>query len=146
MVVVVVAHVFFSDCLFLLCAEGEVCVVLERGGRVLGGFLYGVTVYDFAVVLLCALDLEAADAIEVVGVTVLPLEGVLVGQLLWVGGILFGLFVRVRRVCGHRGCLLRFFELGDVGICLVLGLASCTVSHRFNLNTRRYITKIRASL
>lgn len=29
---------------------------------------------------------------------------------------------------------------------LVLGLATCAVSHRFNLNTRRYITHLRLSL
>lgn len=38
---------------------------------------------------------------------------------------------------------MRFLELRSVRVRLVLRLATCAVSHRFNLNTQRYITHLR---
>lgn len=136
MVVVEAVHVLFCDCFVLICVEGEVGVIFNRGGGVLGGFFDGVG-DGFAVVLLRAFDLEAADCVEVVGVALLSLQGVLMGQLLWMAGMLQGLLLMVVRWCGHGRCLLRFFEFW---VSLVLGLATCAVSHRFNLNKRRYIS------
>lgn len=109
----------------------------------LGGLFDGVGVGVFAVILLRALDLETADGVEVVGMTLVLLEGVLMGDLLWMILMLLGLFLMMGWWRGHGVWLLRFLEFWSVRVCLVLGLASCAVSHRFNLNTQRYMIHLR---
>lgn len=102
MVVAEVIHVLFGDCLFLFC-EGEVSavavffeggeVVLEVGLGVLGGLFDGVGVGVFTVILLCALDLETADGVKVVGKALLLLERVFIVDFLWMAVMLLGLFL-----------------------------------------------------
>ena len=152
MVIAEVVHVFLGDGLLVLSAllEGEVLrvavllkrreAVLEAFLGVLGGFFDRVGPAYFAVILLGALDLEAADGVEVIRVPLLLLEGVVVRCFLWMAVMLFRLFGMVRGRCCNWPCLLRFLEFRSVGVGLVLGLATCAVSHRFNLNTQRYIT------
>lgn len=101
-VVAEVIHVLFGHCLLLFC-EGEVSAVtvffergeavLEVGLGVLGGLFDGVGVGVFTVILLCTLDLETADGVEVVGMALLLLEGVLIGDFLWMAVMLLGLFL-----------------------------------------------------
>lgn len=67
----------------------------------LGGLFDGVGVGVFAVILLRALDLETADGVEVVGMALVLLEGVLMGNLLWMALMLLGLFLMMGWWRGH---------------------------------------------
>jgi hypothetical protein len=147
-----VVDVFFGHCFLLRYAvlKSELLLVGEvlhfcRGvmpllNYFLKGFFDLIMMHLLQNLFLCALDLETTHCVQLIRLVLFPLVVVWVRNFLYMlmmHCLLFGeILLRPR---GNVPCIWGVLELLGVGVIWRIVFDTCTVSHKFNLNTKRYI-------